>query len=199
MRFFTILGVLFYTIILFLIGGVLIAFAFNWLPLETIPAIIEFLNSSLNSRIITGLSGFLLIVISISFAQIILGRMERERTVAFNTPSGQVTVALSAVEDLIKRITTDFAEIKEMRPDVIATKKGVEVNLRVVLQSEVSIPDLISHLQDVIKDKIQGMLGIEEEIKVLVHVVKIVGMPDSKLKDAELQKETMPFSSYSKT
>ncbi len=201
MKFITVLGIFFYTIISFIIGGFLIAFALDWLKVQDIYSILGYMQLNLNSKIITGLAGFLLVIISVSFAQIILGRMEKEKTIAFNTPTGQVTIALAAVEDLIKRLTQNFSEIKELRPNVIASKKGVEVNLRVVLFSEVNIPELTTHLQDVIKTKIQGMLGIEEQITVKVHIAKIITYGEKKkIPAAPPSEETLPpYSGYRRT
>jgi hypothetical protein len=199
MRLITALGVFFYTVMSFLIGGALITFALDWFNVQDAYRIVENMQLSLNSKIITGLVGFLLIAVSISFAQLILGKMEKEKTIAFNTPTGQVTIALSAVEDLIKRLTQNFPEIREMRPDVIANKRGVEVDLRVILQSEVNIPDLTGHLQEMIKAKIQEMLGIEEQIIVKVHVAKIITYGEKKRKGT-VDKETIPpFSGFGKT
>lgn len=201
MKFITVLGIFFYTIISFIIGGFLIAFALEWLKVQDIYSILGYMQLNLNSKIITGLAGFLLVIISVSFAQIILGKMEKEKTIAFNTPTGQVTIALAAVEDLIKRLTQNFSEIKELRPNVIASKKGVEVNLRVVLFSEVNIPELTTHLQDVIKTKIQGMLGIEEQITVKVHIAKIITYGEKKKTPAAPpSEETLPpYSGYRRT
>ena len=199
MRFMSVFGVIFYTMIFFLIGSLLIAFALGWLDVQQIYKIVEYAQISLNSKITTGLIGLLLILISISFAQLILGRIEKEKTIAFSTPTGQVTIALSAVEDLIKRLTQNIPEIKEMRPDVIANKKGVEVKLRVVLHSEVNIPDLTGHLQEIIKTKIQEMLGIEEQIIVKVHVAKIVTHGEKKKKDSTIEETIPPYSGYRRT
>ncbi|MDD5669764.1 MAG: hypothetical protein PHE58_07050, partial [Candidatus Omnitrophica bacterium] len=104
MRVFTVLGILFYAGILILLGAGLVIFSLNLLQPIEISALVEYAQSNINSRVIVGLSGFLLIVISFSFAQIILGRLQREKTIAFTTPSGEVTVALTAVEDLIKHL-----------------------------------------------------------------------------------------------
>jgi len=201
MKFVTVLGIFFYTIISFIIGGFLIAFALDWLKVQDIYSILGYMQLNLNSKIITGLAGFLLVIISVSFAQIILGKMEKEKTIAFNTPTGQVTIALAAVEDLIKRLTQNFSEIKELRPNVIASKKGVEVDLRVVLFSEVNIPELTTHLQDVIKTKIQGMLGIEEQITVKVHIAKIITYGEKKkIPAVPPSEETLPpYSGYRRT
>ena len=196
MKFITALGVFFYTFVLFLIGGLLIVFAFDWLNVQDIYKIVGYMQLNLNSRIITGLLGFLLITISISFAQLILGRIEKEKTIAFNTPTGQVTIALSAVEDLIKRLSQNFPEIKEMKPDVIASKRGVEVKLRVILQSEVNIPDLTNHLQEMTKIRIQEMLGIEEQITVKIHVAKVTTYSEKKKKNSTTEEVLPPFSGY---
>ncbi len=198
MRIFTVLGILFYAVVLILIGMILIIFSLNLLQPQDINNLLAYIQYNLNSRIIVGLSGLLLIVISFSFAQLILGRFQRERTIAFTTASGEVTIALSAVEDLIKRLVGIIPEIKELRPDVIATKKGIVVDIRVVLKSEANIPDLTSRLQEITRSKIQEILGLEEQIIIKIHVVKIISTQDTDKKRKELEKAepTIPFSGY---
>ncbi|MFA5089424.1 MAG: alkaline shock response membrane anchor protein AmaP [Candidatus Omnitrophota bacterium] len=198
MRIFTVFGILFYAGVTILIGIVLIVFSLNLLQPQDIADMMMFARDSINSRIIVGLSGLLLILISFSFAQLILGRFQREKTIAFNTSSGEVTVALSAVEDLIKRLSGIIPEIRELRPDVIATKKGIIVDLRVVLKSEANIPDLTSRLQEITRAKIQDMLGIEEQIIIRIHVVKIIAQEDKerRKKDTDKEESAIPFGGY---
>ncbi|MBI4982636.1 MAG: alkaline shock response membrane anchor protein AmaP [Candidatus Omnitrophica bacterium] len=200
MRFFTVLGILFYAAIIILIGLVFIAFSLNLINPQDIGSFLNLIQSNLNSRLITGLSGILLILLSFSFAQLILGRFQREKTIAFTTSSGQVTIALSAVEDLIKRLAGVIPEIKELRPDVIATKKGILVDLRVVLRSEANIPDLTARLQEITKNKIQEVLGIEEQILIKIHVAKIISHEEKDRKRKEIEKEqpNIPFGGYSR-
>ncbi|MCM8780362.1 MAG: alkaline shock response membrane anchor protein AmaP [Candidatus Omnitrophica bacterium] len=200
MRLFVYLGIVFYAFILILIGLVLIIFAFNILKPQDISNLISFVQYSTHSRIIIGLSGLLLILVSISFAQLILGRFQRERTIAFSTSSGEVTIALSAIEDLIKRLSSYLPEIRELRPDVIATKKGIIVDLRVILRSEANIPELTAHLQDITKSKMQEVLGIEEPIIIKIHIAKIVPLEDrdKKKKETEKQEPPIPFSGYTR-
>ncbi|MDP3731541.1 MAG: alkaline shock response membrane anchor protein AmaP [Candidatus Omnitrophota bacterium] len=198
MRIFTVLGILFYAVVLILVGMILIIFSVNLLQPQDINNLLAYMQYNINSRIIVGLSGLLLIVISFSFAQLILGRFQREKTIAFTTASGEVTIALSAVEDLIKRLAGVIPEIKELRPDVIATKKGIIVDIRVVLKSEANIPDLTSRLQEITRSKIQEILGLEEQIIIKIHVVKIISIHDSDKKRKELEKgePTIPFGGY---
>jgi len=201
------LGVLFYATVLVLIGVLMIVFSavFSFENLQ--PQSIKYINdlliytqTSLSVRLIIGLSGLLLILISFSFAQLILGRLQREKTIAFSNPTGQVTISLAAVEDLIRRVTSGIYEIKEIKPNVIAGKKGIEVDVRLVLKSEANIPDLTNQLQDLIKNKIQEILGIEEQIIVKIHVAKIVSFEEKERRKKELVREehTIPFSGYGK-
>ncbi|MDI6606318.1 MAG: alkaline shock response membrane anchor protein AmaP [Candidatus Omnitrophota bacterium] len=199
MRFFTVLGILFYAAIIILVGVVLIVFSLNLLQPQDIIDLLIYTQSNANSRIILGLSGLLLILVSFSFAQLILGRFQREKTIAFATSSGEVSISLSAVEDLIRRITGVLPEIKELRPDVIATKKGaIIVDLRVVLKSEANIPELTARLQEITRSKLQEVLGIDEQIIIKIHVAKIISREEKekKKKEQESQEPTIPFSGY---
>ena len=198
MRLFTVLGILFYATVLILIGIASIVFSLNILQPQDISNLLAYIQYSFNSRLILGLSGLLLILISFSFAQLILGRFQREKTIAFTTSSGEVTIALSAIEDLIKRLAGILPEIRELRPDVIATKKGIIVDLRVVLKSEANIPELTDRLQEITRSKIQEVLGLEEQIIIKIHVAKIISIEEKERKRRELEKEepTIPFSGY---
>ena len=198
MRIFTVLGIFFYAAVIILVGMVLIVFSLNILQPQVLNDMFLYAQASVNTRIIIGLSGLLLVLVSFSFAQLILGRFQREKTIAFTTSSGEVTVALSAVEDLIRRLSGVIPEIKELRPDVIATKKGILVDLRVVLKKEANIPELTSRLQEITKLRIQEVLGIEEQIIVKIHVAKIASVEDKerKRKDFEKEEPLAPFSGY---
>jgi uncharacterized alkaline shock family protein YloU len=194
--------VLFYAGFIIFIGLALIVLAvalqFNLIQPPDIGDLILQVHNSFYSKMIIGLIGVLLTVISLSFAQLILNRFQREKTIAFTTSSGEVTVALSAVEDLIRRLTGILPEIKELRPDVIATKKGIVVDLRVVLRSEANIPELTARLQDITKSKIQEVLGVEEPVVIKIHIVKIASLEekDRKRKDAVKEEPTIPFGGY---
>lgn len=202
MRALRVLGIYFYSAVLIFLGLAIIAFAAilsmknSPLQPQIINELLVYIQTSPSTRIILALSGFLLILISSSFAELILGRFQREKTIAFSTASGEVTIALSAVEDLIKRLAGAIPQIKELRPDVIATKKGIIVDLRIILKSEANIPELTERLQEITRAKIQEVLGTEEQIIIKIHVLKIALTEEKDRKKKELEKEdepTIPF------
>lgn len=198
MRIFTVLGILFYAIVLILIGIGLIVFSLNILTPELINSLLVYSLEHTNIRVIIGLSGALLILISFAFAQLILGRMEREKTIAFTTPAGQVTIALSAIEDLIRQFAQILPEIRDLKPDVIATKRGLSVNLKVSLRSEANLPELTERLQQITRSKIQEVLGLEEQITIRIHISKIVTR-DERDKDRKHKikdEPTIPFGGF---
>ncbi|MDD5282198.1 MAG: alkaline shock response membrane anchor protein AmaP [Candidatus Omnitrophica bacterium] len=199
MKFFTVLGIMFYAVIIIAIGLAFIVFSLNLLLPQDINNLLIYAQNSSNSRLIIGLSGLLLILISFSFAQIILGRFQREKTIAFATSSGQVTISLSAVEDLIRRLAGVIPEVKELRPNVVANKKGIIVDMRIILRSEANIPELTSRLQDITKSKIQEILGLEEQVIIKIHVAKIAHDEKDNRRKRDLEKEdssAIPFSGY---
>jgi uncharacterized alkaline shock family protein YloU len=198
MRVVTVIGIMFYSTVVTLIGGVLIIFSLNFLQPSDINKFFEYLQYSPNSKIVVALSGALLIIISYFFAQLILGKLQRERTIAFSNTQGEVTIALSAVEDLIRRLTGIIPEIKELRPDVIVSKKGLLVDIKVILKSEVNIPDLTSRLQVITKNKIQEVLGIDEQINIRIHVAKITPLEEKGKSNQDRGTATIPYSGYTR-
>jgi hypothetical protein len=198
MRLFNMLGIVFYATVIILIGIVLIALSFNLLLPEHINSLYYYMQDNALNRWAVRLSGLLLIIISYSFAQLILGRMQREKTIAFTTASGEVTIALSAIEDLIKHAGYVMPEIKDLSPDVIATKKGIVVNLRAALRSEANLPELTARLQEITKNKIQEVLGLEEAIIIKIHISKIVSREEKEKRRKDINKEepTIPFGGF---
>lgn len=168
------LTLFFYTIVFLIVGGLFIAVSLNFVPQEAIIDIITTLYASANIRLILGLTGILLIFISIMVVQLTVGKIQREKTIAFENPDGQVTISLSAIEDFIKRSLKQLPEVKELKPSVKAGKKGILIINKITLFSDVNIPEMTEKIQNIVKSRVQEMLGVEEPISIRVHIVKIV-------------------------
>lgn len=173
MRFLSGLTLFFYTFVLLLVGGFFVALATNLITQDAVITTLGMIYDTMNARLSLGITGALLILISILVMQIALGKLAREKTIAFENPDGQVTISLSAIEDFIKRTLKQLPEVKELRPYVKATKKGITITNRVTLFSDISIPDTTEKIQNLVKARVQDMLGVDEPINIKVHVVKI--------------------------
>lgn len=201
MRLLSGLTLFFYTLVFFIVGGVLIIMAFNVVPQDLVIDTIMTVYASSNTRLAMGLVGSLLIFISILVVQITVGKMHREKTIAFENPDGQVTISLTAIEDFIKRALKQLPEVKELRPSVKAGKKGIKIINRVTLYSDINIPETTERIQNIVKTRVQDMLGVEEPINIRVHVVKIVHKEEAtkgvKKDDASAQfKGTIEYGNF---
>jgi len=165
---------LFFALLCAILGAMALAFAFRLVNPEQVSDIIVFIYTDWQSRLISGAAGLLFVLVSLAAVQTVSGRIQREKTIAFVNPNGQVTITLSAVEDLVKRLAFQLREIRDARAVVKATKKGIDIRMRVVLRAETSVPDFTAKLQDLIAGKIQEVFGIDEPIVVRIHVAKIV-------------------------
>jgi len=184
----------FYSLLLTIIGIFLVVLALNLVPKEKFSAIIGTMYIIPNFRLIAGFAGLLLIAVSLLVIQLALRKMQREKTIAFDNPDGQVTVALSAIENFMKGMVRNMPQIKELKPNIVAGKKGIIINTRVTLYSDTNIPNVTETIQSMVKTRIQEMLGIEDPILVKVHISKILHKEEpKKKKKVQEQKEEAQF------
>jgi len=179
-----------YMVVLLLLGASLIAVSLKVIPQEEVITTITQIYEQPNFRLAIGFAGLLVIAIFILIIQIAISKIEREKTLAFDNPDGRVTVSLTAIEDFMKRLGHEIPEIRELKPKVIATKKGVVVNARIVLYSDMSIPNMTEKIQSIIKNRVQDMLGIEEPIIVKVHIYKLLNKDELKKKKGKREAES---------
>jgi uncharacterized alkaline shock family protein YloU len=191
----TFFSVLLYAMIFAFLGTLAVAFSLHLITLEDATKFLSIAFHDSQYRLITGLTGALLILFGMAAAQAFSSKIQREKTIAFTNPNGQVTITLSAVEDLIKRLTNQLTDLKEAKANVRATKRGIDIRMRVVLRSETNIPDFTARLQDMIASKIQDVFGIDEKISVKIHVAKIATSDEKpkKKQDPESEDFRLPY------
>ena len=85
-----------------------------------------------------------------------------------------VSISLSAIEDFIKRSTSDIRGIKELKPWVRVARKNLDVCCRVTLSSEANVLETTNKVQVEIKNRIQELVGSDNVSNVSVHVSRIV-------------------------
>jgi len=192
------IAILFYISIICTTGISVILFVTHVLDLQTIQQFLQIVYYDDQSGAIAGICAGGIMFMSFLLARLIYGSRQRQRTIAFENPHGGVTVSLTALEDLIKRLIVQMPEVKEIRPYMIATRKGLEVDIKLVLRYEANIPELTARFQDLVRRKIEESVGMEGKINIRVHVTKI-SLEDIKSKNKdEFQMPTQaPFHGYS--
>ncbi|MEI7998411.1 MAG: alkaline shock response membrane anchor protein AmaP [Candidatus Omnitrophota bacterium] len=191
------LAIIFYVSLLW--GGSLIVmlFVMHAVDLETIKAYLTLVYDAPKIRMIVFTAACGIILVTFLLENLIYGRRRTERTVAFENASGQVTVSLAAVEDLIKSLVSQLPEIKEIKPFLTANKKGINAQVKLTLRSQVNIPDLTAKLQEIIRRKIEETIGLEGKINIRIHVAKMI-LEDGKTKRSVdvVDQPQVPFHGY---
>jgi uncharacterized alkaline shock family protein YloU len=192
MRFIEGLTLFFYTLVFFLIGGIFIVVATNIVPLNYVIDMLHTVYTNTDVRFILGLTGGLFIFISLMVIQIRIGVLHKEKTIAFENPDGQVTISLTAIEDFRKKSMKQLPEVKESRPSVRASKKGITIVNKVVLFSDTNIPETTERIQSIVKSRVQDMLGVEEPVEIQVNVTKIAHK-EERSRDTKKEDKVPPF------
>ena len=199
MKLFRTLLVVLYLSVYLVIGGVLICIALNACSAENIQDVLDGIASYDSARVVLGILGIAIIILGILRARAILFRMGQNKTIAFENPDGQVTVSLSAIEDFVKKSVHQFADVKELRSNVTANKRGINIECMATIFSDSNIPQTTEKIQSLVKSKVQEMLGVEEAINIKINVTKISAAKGRRedpaaLKENEDSSRRMPFS-----
>jgi len=190
-------ALIFYISIIWTVSIIVMLFVAHVLDLQSIQKLLMVIYNDSHSGAIAGICAGVIMFMSFLLARLIYGRRRMERTIAFDNPAGGVTVSLSALEDLIKRLIVQMPEVKEIRPVMIVTRKGLEVDIKLVLRYETNIPELTARFQDLVRGKIEEAVGMEGKINIRVHVTKI-SLEDikSRHKDGFQTPPRVPFHGY---
>ncbi|MEJ2744750.1 MAG: alkaline shock response membrane anchor protein AmaP [bacterium] len=103
--------------------------------------------------------------------------LRQEQCIAFDNPGGEVAISMDAVEDFIRRSSTEFHGIKSIVPRIHAGAEGIGIDIRLDVWAGTNIPRLSEELQNSIKTKVQDSLGINVSY-VGVNIGKIAGSTD---------------------
>ncbi len=151
-------------------GGMLICAFFN---LFEAPLSLENGATFLFSDPWTLLFGLLSVFMGGFFIVSSLLALRKEQYIAFENPSGEVTISVAAVEEFVLRTAKAFIEIKELYPSIIPKNDGVSIQIKAVLWSGANIPEVTEKVQLEVKKQVQSILGIENISSVEIKVTKI--------------------------
>ena len=135
------------------------------------------------------------VAVIISALNLLVARRYAARRRAFVTQPtelGELRIAVSAIENLILKCVETHKEVKVQEMTVTNHRGAIEVNMRVAMNSNVSIPHAIEQLQTQIKRYLAASSGIEvRNITVAVDNAPAneALLPQEPLAEAEKQEE----------
>jgi len=200
MKFFTRLAVLLYVSLIMVFCCALLLFSLNLINYSGISKLIFISYYDENMKMgITIFAGVLLFMNFIIY-RFFSVNIHKDKIIAFDNPSGRVSVSLFALEDLLRRMLAKISEIKEARSSIKAGRKGLKVKIKLTLCSDVNIPEITSKVQSMVKGKIQDTVGIEEDVDIAIFVGKIIPQKIKEIKregkEEENINQNVPFQGY---
>lgn len=154
-------------------------------------------------RIVLGICSIYLALMTVILYGVFSYYIKQNKIIAFNNPSGRVSVSLIALEDIIKRKILNLTEVKFVGIKIRAQARKIKVRIRLVLSSEVNIPEVTSKVQDLTTTKVRDVIGdINKPVDIAVYIGKII--PASKVKGKQQEDDdqihqnniNIPFQGY---
>ncbi|MGB9867031.1 MAG: alkaline shock response membrane anchor protein AmaP [Bacillota bacterium] len=123
-----------------------------------------------NTRWAAALTGVVFFAISVKLLYMAFRRRYHGQTVVHETPLGEVRVSLDAVEALVKRVVRQIDGVRDVKALVTTGSGLVDVELRVAVSPEVSIPGTSEDIQSAVKNQVRNVVGVNVgSVKVYVE------------------------------
>jgi uncharacterized alkaline shock family protein YloU len=156
-----------YNLLLIILSGLLIAAAIGRPePLKYI----EIALSTTQNRIIMGVAGVILLTLGIYVFISTIKIQPRVKSVEVDRSlAGEVFITIPAIKIIIMKAVKKVEGIKEVKPVVNSRPDGLEVYLHMMINPDVSVPELSKNVQDVVRKYLEDIGGLKvAEVKVLV-------------------------------
>ena len=136
------------------------------------------------------------VAVVVSFLIFLVARRYTSRRRAFVTQTtelGELRIAVSAIENLILKCVETHKEVKVNEMNVVNHRDAIDVQMRVSINGNVSIPHAVEQLQSQIKRYLAASSGIEvRNISVSVDKAPIAELPAEKEQLPEPEPEVKP-------
>ncbi len=192
------ISIIIYVIISLAVGIGLIGISLNvdYLDITTYLIYLKtIIAQNLPLRIVTFLSGFLVILIFLRFIQKGMVRYRREKTIKTETDEGFISVTLTAIEDMIKKTLAEEDIIFHIKPKIFATRREIVSNIKIALKEAVNLKELAENIQAKLKERLHTILGDEKPLKINIEVKKIA-FSKKEAEDFEEEDEEGPLRNY---
>ncbi len=153
------------TLMLLIIGGGLLANTFGLIDISELLFGRELLAGVIGAGML--LTGLIVVFVAVQ-------NVRPEQAISIQNPEGEVRITFGAIEELLKKASRKIEGVRELKPNVNAGKKGLEIFNRISVEAGASIPEITTRIQDVIKTQIKGVLGIDEIGTIRTYVNKII-------------------------
>ena len=174
MRFLKRLGMLIYALLMLSVGALFVLTAFSCISSDLWGSFCDVIAGNLYYQVAMVVVGAIFVIAGVMAPYRLGKKLKKDRVISFQNPDGEVSVSLSAIEEYIKKISKNIPGIKDIKSHVDVSKKGINIVMAVSLSAGSNIPEVTERIQMEVRNKVQGMLGVEERINIKMHISKIM-------------------------
>lgn len=158
-----------YSLLMAALSLALVAISAGWtIPLD----LYEFTLTSPDYRLAGGIMAAVIFFVSLRFflASIRVPSKKIEQALLHRGDAGEVTITLTALENLVIRASRQVKGIREVKPRVKILPEGVAILLEVSVTPEQNLPALAQTLQETVRNYVTATTGLESvEVRILIN------------------------------
>ncbi|MBN1917102.1 MAG: alkaline shock response membrane anchor protein AmaP [Verrucomicrobia bacterium] len=128
--------------------------------------------------------GSVMFAVAVVLVVALIARVRRQDCISFDNPDGEVIIAITAIEEFIKRLGKSFTEVRDISPTVVAVDGGVAIEARVALWDDQNIHAACERIQKAIRGQVQQFFGLANVHTVKVFIAKTVSRGDQAARGA---------------
>lgn len=131
---------------------------------------IDFALSTPGNRLLTGVIAAAVIILTILVMIPLLRGSSRPKSIMVNSNlNGQVSITVDAIKVIINKAVKKIDGVKEIRSAISNTPEGLVVDLHMMINPEISIPDMTRSIQAIVKEFLENIGGLQvSQVRVLV-------------------------------
>lgn len=164
-----------YMILMLAVGLFILAASLGLLSTADISSALDTVRGSVSAQVtLMIISVFVLIVALVVFFRV-WDDVNRGKLLTFQNPDGVVTVSICAIEDYVQKVVKTIPEITNVRSKVTFNKKGLNITSGISISAGANIPGITEKIQMEVRNKIQALLGVAENVNMTLKINKVIG------------------------
>ncbi len=122
-----------------------------------------------------GIAGMVVVLIGVVWLVNWFDTIYRSKAISFDYPGGRVKISLKAIEEFINsRIITQMAGVRGLKVRTALSSRGLETIINLQLLAGTNIPEMCGSIQEITKNYLQDVVGVERVASIEVFVSNII-------------------------
>ncbi|MCM8764626.1 MAG: alkaline shock response membrane anchor protein AmaP [Candidatus Omnitrophica bacterium] len=162
---------------MFVLCGIILALflALCWIKTDFLTKASNYTETNLLKAGLTGLS---LILLGIIWFVYWIDYAIRTKNICLDNPHGKVRISLKAIEEFIStKIGAQMPNIRSMLVKSTIGSHGLETSIQMRIAGGYNIPEFTSQIQELIKNYLEDVVGVERVSHIEIFVTSITPAP----------------------